>query len=128
MDFGLARQTGSRTVTVTGTSLGTPRYMSPEQFMDSKTVGPASDVWAVGVMMYEALTEVAPFDAPSPHAMMLKILMEPHVPLTVRLPGCPSRLAALIDRCLEKEPGERPSDARAVRSLFLGAYAAISGG
>ncbi len=128
VDFGLARKTGARSVTVTGTSLGTPRYMSPEQFVNAKVVGPESDVWAVGAMMYEALVGEPPFVADRPHALMLQILTEAHPPLKTRLPHLSPRLAALIERCLDKEPGRRPPDARALRSLFLGAYAAISGG
>jgi len=128
VDFGLARKTGARSVTISGTSLGTPRYMSPEQFIDAKTVGPPADVWAVGAMMYEALVGEAPFSAKSPQALMLSILTKDHVPITARLPGCPSRLAQTIELCLRKEPTERPPDAQKLRSRFLGAYAAISGG
>jgi len=128
VDFGLARKTGARSVTISGTSLGTPRYMSPEQFIDAKTVGPAADVWAVGAMMYEALVGEPPFAAKSAQALLLAILTREHVPITARLPGCPSRLAQAIEQCLRKEPAERPRDASALRSQFLGAYAAISGG
>jgi len=128
VDFGLARKTGANSVTVTGTSLGTPRYMSPEQFMDAKEVGPESDVWSVGAMMYEALVGEPPFGAKRSHALMLQILTEAHPPVKSHLPHLPPRLARLIEQCLDKEPGNRPPDAHALRSRFLGAFAAISGG
>ena len=113
LDFGLARREGSISITETNTALGTPRYMSPEQFMNAKGVGPPADVWAVGVMLYEALSGgQRPFGARSSNALMLQILTAPHAPLEARIPAA---LARLVDRCLDKEPGKRPADGAALR-------------
>ena len=113
LDFGLVRRDDSPSVTETGTAIGTPRYMSPEQFMDSKSAGPPADVWALGTMLYEALAGEPPFRATS-HALMLAVLTAPHVPLEERVPTLPPALMALVESCLRKEPSERPADAAAL--------------
>ncbi len=126
LDLGLARRKDSVSVTSTGTALGTPRYMSPEQFMSAKHVGPPADVWAVGVMLYELVSGEAPFLGASSHALMLQIITTAHTPVLESAPSVPAPLAALIDRCLAKEAGDRPRDARALLNE-LGAVRALLG-
>ena len=113
LDFGLAKRSESPSVTETGTAIGTPRYMSPEQFMDSKSAGPPADVWAVGTMLYEALAGEPPFRATS-HALVLAVLTAPHVPIVERVPDLPPALIEVVEACLRKEPAERPPDATAL--------------
>jgi serine/threonine-protein kinase len=112
LDFGLARRVQATSITDTGTALGTPRYMSPEQFMNAKAAGPTADVWAVGAMLYEALSGEPPFRDRSSHALMLKVLTTPPTPLVDLAPHVPRTLAAVVERCLSKEQGDRPADAR----------------
>jgi len=115
LDFGIARRSGAGTdVTDTGAGIGTAAYMSPEQATDARDVGPAADVWSVGVMLYEALAGRPPFAAPSRNEIITKILTRAPVPLRDAAPGCPPELAALVQRCLAKEPERRPPDARSL--------------
>ncbi|MCB9598145.1 MAG: protein kinase [Sandaracinaceae bacterium] len=121
LDFGIARQSGAGTdVTDTGAGLGTAAYMSPEQATDAREVGPAADVWSVGVMLYEAIGGRLPFDAPSRNEIITKILTRAPVPLRDVVPAVPTELARLVDRCLAKEAERRPADARALADALDG--------
>lgn len=113
LDFGIAKlkdqsDTGS-TSTITGMILGTPLYMSPEQAM-GKEVGPASDVWAAGVVLYELLSGSVPFKAGNFVDLVQKIRNEPAPPLPARTPRrerIPPPIAAAVMKCLEKSPADR---------------------
>jgi serine/threonine protein kinase len=111
LDFGLARDTSQKSGTETGIALGTPYYMSPEQALRPKLVGPASDVWSCGVMMYEVLSGQMPFDGETLHAVVLNATSEPHVPLREHEPSLDLALCALVEACLSKDPAKRPADA-----------------
>jgi serine/threonine protein kinase len=119
LDFGLARDTREKSGTQTGIALGTPYYMSPEQAARPKDVGPASDVWSVGVMMYEVLTGRMPFDGETLHAVVIQAATMPHVPCSELAPALDSELAALVDACLSKDPAMRPHDAGELRARLL---------
>jgi serine/threonine-protein kinase len=108
LDFGLARGAGidMTTLTRTGTILGTPGYMSPEQF-EAHGVDERSDVYSLGVVLYEALTGRLPFRGRTPIAIALAHKTEPPpLPRTLR-PGIPAWLERVVLRCLEKDPARR---------------------
>jgi serine/threonine-protein kinase len=115
LDFGIAKAVGDTEIggTKSGVIVGTPHYMSPEQAEGAAEVGPASDVWSVGVMLYELVSGSLPYDAGSPTAILVTILQKPHVPLVDVAPSVPPALAAAIERALAREPEARPSDLRA---------------
>jgi serine/threonine-protein kinase len=119
LDFGLARDTREKSGTQTGIALGTPYYMSPEQAARPKDVSPASDVWSVGVMMYEILTAHMPFEGETMHAVVIAAATMPHVPCLDRAPTLDPELAALVDACLSKNPLDRPADAGELRARLL---------
>ena len=115
VDFGLARREESMDLTATGSRLGTPRYMSPEQVAgESSTLGPQSDVFSLGVMAYEILTGRPPHGGES--------LKEIYRSIQEKKPPSPRRetpeisrdLEAVILRCLEKDPRQRYPDAGAL--------------
>ena len=114
LDFGIARRMNASRMTATGTSMGTPHYMSPEQAMDAGKVSAASDVWSVGVMIYEALSGAPPFDGETIHAVIVAACTQDHVPLAERVPEVDPALSELVDRCLAKTPSDRPATAGAL--------------
>ena len=120
LDFGIAQQADARGLTVTGTSMGTPSYMAPEQALDARNVTTAADVWALGVMIYEAIAGFAPFRASNAHGVIVQACTRPHVPLVEVAPGVDPGLSRLVDRCLSKEPTERPRDAHMLRAELAG--------
>jgi predicted ATPase len=117
LDFGLARvvdyQAAERSTRVNldtepGTLLGTTPYMSPEQATGVQA-GPAADIFALGIVLYEMAAGRRPFVAPSPIAVLAAILSEQPVPLVRLNPEIPAAFDELVHRMLSKEPDRRPS-------------------
>jgi len=104
-DFGIAH-VGDQSVTKTGQMVGTPPYMSPEQ-INGKTIDARSDVFSVGVVLYQLLTDHLPFQGDSPAGTFLKILYDPIPPLKTYLPSYPQELDAILERALAKDPADR---------------------
>jgi serine/threonine-protein kinase len=115
LDFGIAKALGEGDSggTKSGVIVGTPHYMSPEQAEGVVEVGPATDTWALGVVLYELISGALPYDATSPTAILLAVLQKQHLPLVDVAPRTPPALAAAIERALAKDPADRPSDLRA---------------
>jgi len=106
LDFGLSRvvETGAR-LTATGATIGTPRYMAPEQILSARDSGPAVDVYALGVCAYEALAGTSPFDAADQAQLLGAILHGRRVPLRARRP----EFSAAVEVVLEKAMATRAS-------------------
>jgi serine/threonine protein kinase len=104
LDFGLAKLAGATTLTRLGTSPGTPAYKSPEQTRGEK-VDSRSDLWALGVVLYEMVTGRLPFGGEYEQAVIYSILNEPPRPLASG--AFPSQLSKVIGRALAKNPAER---------------------
>ncbi|MEZ6186567.1 MAG: serine/threonine-protein kinase [Planctomycetota bacterium] len=111
-DFGLARS-GVSTITQTGIYMGTPHYSSPEQCA-TEDVSPASDLYSLGVVLYELLAGCLPHDAKTPVALFSQIMSAPPPPLAERCPELPRSLIAVVDRLLQKKPEDRYPDAAAL--------------
>ncbi|MCW5806729.1 MAG: serine/threonine protein kinase, partial [Deltaproteobacteria bacterium] len=109
LDFGIAQLRGEGAVsglTVAGSVMGTPQYMSPEQ-ITGQPVDARTDVWALGVMLYRAATGASPFKGEGFAELATKILQESPVPARERVAGTPAALDALIARCLERDLDRR---------------------
>jgi serine/threonine protein kinase/class 3 adenylate cyclase len=112
-DFGIARVMDATALTRTGSVLGTPQYLSPEQAL-GQPASPRSDLYALGVVFYEMLTGELPFDAETPAGVLVKhISGELHPPRAIN-PDIPEQLNDITVRLLAREPEDRYSDARAL--------------
>ena len=105
-DFGIAKVADKQGLTMTGATIGTPTYMSPEQCNALPLTG-ASDQYSLGVMAYEMLSGKPPFDADSVMTIMFRHVNEPVRPVLELVQDCPPDLAAAIDRMLAKDPEHR---------------------
>ncbi|MFK0279264.1 PQQ-binding-like beta-propeller repeat protein [Streptomyces sp. NPDC090499] len=104
IDFGISRAAENHnTLTETGQMVGTPPFMSPEQFTDARTVGPASDVFSLGALLVYCVTGRGPFDADSPYLTGYRVVHNEPV-----LDGVTGPLRAVLERCLAKDPDARP--------------------
>jgi Tol biopolymer transport system component len=105
-DFGIARAAQETRLTATGTIVGTPEYMSPEQAR-GLAVDARSDQYSLAVVAYEMLSGEVPFQAESTLALLHKIAYEPPPPICQARPDLPAGVEAVLDRALAKEPGDR---------------------
>ena len=109
-DFGIARAGSSATISRTGSVMGTAGYMSPEQAL-GKPATPKSDLYSLGVVLYEALTGELPYTADNPIAVSMKHVNEPLRPPLELNPGIPEGMNALVTKLLAKDPEDRYADA-----------------
>jgi serine/threonine protein kinase len=115
-DFGLARSLESETVeTCTGARLGTPAYMAPEQVEGHREqIGPATDVYGLGVLLHELLTGRPPFTGESESDVLKQVLLSEPRSLRKARPEISRDLEAVVFKCLEKNPARRYANARAL--------------
>ncbi|MDA1349179.1 MAG: protein kinase, partial [Chloroflexi bacterium] len=112
IDFGVARGVTAQTLTRTGAMVGTAGYMSPEQaepdlLPDRSDLGPQSDIYSLGIVLYEMVVGRVPFTADSPVAIARMHVESPVPDVRAANPDVPEWLAEIIDRCLKKTPDER---------------------
>jgi serine/threonine-protein kinase len=110
LDFGISKSPSAQTearLTSTGALMGSPSYMSPEQIRDAKQVDQRCDVWAVGMLLYELLTNRSAFDATTVPGLLASIVADPPRPIEALRPDLPPGLVAAIMRCLEKDLSRR---------------------
>ena len=115
MDFGIARSLSGRGITGAGVMIGTPEYMSPEQ-VEGKDVNPRSDIYSLGIILYEMVTGRVPFEGDT--ALGIAMKQKEEAPKNPRLlnPNLPDDLAGVILKCLEKDPAKRYLSAADVRA------------
>jgi serine/threonine-protein kinase len=126
LDFGIAKLMGTEgqavetgIITGTGSMLGTPCYMSPEQTLGEKDIDHRTDIWSIGVMFYECLTGQRPVEGDSLGQVVRRLLSDGITPLAIVAPSLPGDITDLVDRMLRRERSERPQDLRAVQEVLL---------
>lgn len=109
-DFGVAKITEGMNLTMAGTMLGTPAYLAPERIAGKEATA-ASDVYSVGIVLYELLTCATPFEGDTPLAMLRAIQYDEPTPLTQLRPDVERELATAIEKAMAKDPEQRYPDA-----------------
>jgi eukaryotic-like serine/threonine-protein kinase len=123
LDFGVSKAIGGASgemsgLTRTRAMLGSPLYMAPEQMRSSRDVDPRADVWALGVVLFQLLTQRWPFEAETMPELCLKVVTEPPIPLGSIRPDVPAGIGAVIERCLEKDLRKRLANAAELASAL----------
>ena len=119
-DFGIAKWVhAEETLTGTGELLGSPSYLAPER-IDGQQAGPASDLYAVGVLLYEALTGRKPFEGDDPFALAAAIRDGRYEPPTAIDADADPQIVAVIERAMRRDPAERYESAEAMAAALLG--------
>lgn len=123
LDFGISKSTATMAgvhgaLTQTRAMLGSPLYMAPEQMRSSRNADHRSDVWALGVVLFELLTKRWPFEAEDLPELCLKVVTEPPLSLAALRPDTPRALVTIVERCLEKDPAQRFQSAMALGSAL----------
>lgn len=123
LDFGIARvRTKDSDLTRTGSMMGTAAYMAVEQVAaGSGEMGPWSDVYAMGTILYEMLAGVPAFGGSTLTEVLGRVLRADHVPLATVRPGLPPAIYQLVETCMSLEAANRPQDAEQMRAQFLAA-------
>lgn len=117
-DFGIAKLMDSTGLTASGAAVGTPAYMSPEAGR-GEPVDERTDVYSLGVMLYEMLSGELPFDADTPYAVILKHINEPPPPLRPRVPYLPESVERIVIKALAKDRAQRYQSAAELRDALL---------
>jgi serine/threonine protein kinase len=114
LDFGISKMFDmghNFSLTRTGTVVGSPAYMSPEQAAGREDIDGRADVWSLGVVMYEALTGTLPHQAANYNQLMVRILTQDCESVTARKADLPPAITAIVDACLKRERDQRTSNA-----------------
>jgi serine/threonine-protein kinase len=129
LDFGVARPADRdlETLTLTGQALGTAAYMSPEQARGERDIDVRSDVYALGVIVYEAFARVRPYDGDSYNETLFRVLNQKHVPLSERRPDLPPAIDEVVDRALAKHARDRFNSPWAFAMTLKGVLRADAG-
>jgi len=122
LDFGISKVAqGTKDAASTSATalMGSPTYMSPEQMVSPTTVDVRTDVWCLGVVLYEILSQKLPFEGQTMPELVFTVVEKPHPPLRSIRADIPEGLAAVVDRCLEKRQSQRfPDVATLARALL----------
>jgi serine/threonine protein kinase len=121
LDFGVSKAIGGAGSEMSGLTrtramLGSPLYMAPEQMRSSRDVDARADVWALGVVLFQLLTQRWPFEAETMPELCLKVVTEPPMSLAAIRPDIPAGIGAVIERCLDKDPKRRFANAAELAS------------
>jgi serine/threonine-protein kinase len=121
-DFGIARAAteGNTRLTATGTAIGTPAYMSPEQCAGDRQLDGRSDLYSLGAVAYYMLTGRPPFDGPTTPVVMMKQVTERAAPIDSLRGGVPQNLQRIVMKLLEKDPASRFGDGQELLDAFEG--------
>lgn len=116
LDFGISKElhTLQDDLTRTGAFVGSPGYVSPERLANNKIAHAQSDIWALGIVLYELISGLPPFRAKLMMDLIAEIVSAPVVPLRQHRPEIPVGLDAIVQRCLEKQPEKRYASVRAL--------------
>lgn len=120
-DFGIAKVAETQGLTMTGATIGTPSYMSPEQCEAKRELTGASDQYSLGIVAFEMLTGRLPYAADTPIGLLYAQVHEPPPPVADLRPDCPPETAAALMRMLEKNPAQRWPDVEAAVAAVGGA-------
>jgi serine/threonine protein kinase len=118
LDFGLSLSLSAKKLTATGTIIGTPRYMAPEQITAAHSAGAAADIYALGIVVYECLTGESPFIASDQGQLLGAIIQGRLEPLRARRPDLPQALQDVVERAMAKRPEDRFPTPRAMAEAF----------
>ena len=125
MDFGVAHLSSS-SMTTTGSLLGTPSYMAPEQITEGKTTE-QTDIFAVGGVLYQLLTNMKPFEGPTLQNLFFRIITEDPKPVSSLMPNLPKTLDAIVQKAMAKDPKDRYANALVMANELSAVRAKLSG-
>jgi hypothetical protein len=124
LDFGVSKLQDAATredAALTGANMmvGSVYYMAPEQMENGRDSDARADIWSLGVILYEALAGVRPFEGESVAEVCAQVMLFPHTPLELRRPDLPPQLCEVVARCLNKDRDQRYATAEALREALL---------
>ena len=118
LDFGVAKVAQASRNTKTGTMMGTPHYMSPEQVRGDSDTGAPADIWSMGVLFYECLSGQVPYPGESTTGVLTSILIHPPRPLDEAAPALPPSIVRAVMAALQADPRDRPPTMRSFRKVM----------